>query len=464
MSRFALIIITSLILFSAATAQRMAEGEFRIESKPRITPKEVRGPSVARKPKVNGVLFVLTDPPSADVVIKRRGVAVSRGKSEEGQFRAELLPGSYEIEVTAERYSPYKVTHQLKLSATSPVRAELTPQTGSIIIGFGEEDANVLIDGQKPAKLSLRKADNQIVLDDVPVGLHKLKIEHSSIVPWAREQVEVRGGATTYLTPKFDLALAEMRVVTDPGTAVYIDGEYIGDTTNDGSLNRGNIKLGKREVKLIKYGFEEYVEAKQFDFGKPVQIKHSLVPRTTSSEFAEYFAPFNRNRWVVPDSGWKVDSGRLFIENCPSLLFPSGFNYRPFTMHFHLKLEDGRGAAWALRVKDSNNYYLFYLSGPKGKYPNSFVTYVVRDGKFDIANFIDSAPVVVDLKPGGEYEIDITFVNNIVEHTIIPATTGQKVNLGAWKDTNSLFYYGGFGFRTVAAERFSIDDLVVQPR
>lgn len=464
MPRSALLIIASMFLFSAAAAQRLAEGELRIESKPRITPKEVKGPSVARKPRVNGVLFVLTDPPSANVIIKKRGAVVSRGRSEEGQFRAELLPGSYEIEVTAEKYAPYKVTHQLKLAATSPVRAELSPQTGSIIIGFGEEDAIVLIDGQKPAKLSVKKADNQIVIDEVPTGLHKLKIEHASIVSWEREQIEVRGGATSYLTPKFNAALAEMRLQTDPGTAVYIDSEYVGDTTNDGSLSRGNIKLGRHEIKLVKYGFEEYLETRQFEFGKPVQIKHTLVPRTTSSEFAEYFAPFNRNRWIVPDSGWRVDAGRLYVENCPSLLFPSGFNYRPFTMHFHLKLEDGRGAAWALRVKDSNNYYLFYLSGPKGRYPNSFVTYVIRDGKFDVANFADSAPVVVDLKQGGEYEIDITFVNNVVEHTIIPAATGQRVNLGAWKDTNSLFYYGGFGFRNIAGEKFSIDDLVVQPR
>jgi hypothetical protein len=144
--------------------------------------------------------------------------------------------------------------------------------------------------------------------------------------------------------------------------------------------------------------------------------------------------------------------------------FPTNIRYRDFEMHFHLQLTNAGGAAWAVRVKDANNYYLFYLSGPGGIFPNRFNTYIVRNNEFDPSKPARSDNVIARLVAGGQYDIHIKARGSEIEHTITPAETGKAENLGFFDDPNSTFRYGGIGFRTVASEKFSVDELVVKPR
>jgi hypothetical protein len=156
-----------------------------------------------------------------------------------------------------------------------------------------------------------------------------------------------------------------------------------------------------------------------------------------------------------------IKSGRLSLANAPVVGFSKNYRYADFTMTFHLRLENSGGAAWAVRVKDSNNYYLFYLSGPKGAYSGRFRAYIVRDGKLDLADAISAVPIPTKLKEGGHYQIKISAVGNKIYHNII-SDTGVEEKLGIFEDTNNTFPIGGIGFRTVGTERFSIDDLFVQ--
>ncbi len=192
--------------------------------------------------------------------------------------------------------------------------------------------------------------------------------------------------------------------------------------------------------------------------------KLNAEPPLSTIEFSEDFDVFNLNRWEMPRSGWTVESdGRLHLENAPFIGFPKEVIYRNFVMTFHLKLTNAGGAAWAVRVKDSGNYYLFYLSGPEGLYPNRFITYIVRDNKFDSRNLAHSDPIIVQLKAGNVYDLEIRVSNNLIENKIIPAETGEEVQLGFYKDPNNVFPYGSIGFRTVGSERFSVDELYVLP-
>jgi hypothetical protein len=186
-------------------------------------------------------------------------------------------------------------------------------------------------------------------------------------------------------------------------------------------------------------------------------------PKLTTTEFTDEF--LNLARWNVPPSGWNINTreGRLEIENQPQVGIATGVNFDNFEMHFHLKLLNDAGAAWALRVVDANKYYLFYLSGPDGIYKNRFITYVVQDGKVNPSIFNLSTPVIVELKAGGQYQIDIKAEGNNITHTITPADTGDEVNLGLFSDPNSTYTFGGFGFRTVGIEKFSVDDLFARP-
>lgn len=187
-------------------------------------------------------------------------------------------------------------------------------------------------------------------------------------------------------------------------------------------------------------------------------------PAITTMQFSDDFDLFNASRWNMPSAGWSVQSdGRLHIENSPTVGFPKDDNYRDFVMTFHLKLTNAGGAAWAARVKDSGNYYLFYLSGPEGLFPGRFNSYIVRNNKFDPGNYFDSVAALVNLSPGAEYDVEVTAVNNVIESRIIPAETGKEMKLLSFKDPNNVLPYGSIGFRTVGPERFSIDELYVLP-
>jgi hypothetical protein len=72
--------------------------------------------------------------------------------------------------------------------------------------------------------------------------------------------------------------------------------------------------------------------------------------------------------------------------------------------------------------------------------------------------------VATELKANGQYDVHIIVKGAVISHEIKSAATGRTQNLGIFKDPDNAFTYGSIGFRTVAAERFLVDDLFVQPR
>jgi serine/threonine protein kinase len=208
-----------------------------------------------------------------------------------------------------------------------------------------------------------------------------------------------------------------------------------------------------------------------FTYSRFLSASSSTVPARPllKSEFAENFATLER--WSTPPSGWLLTrDGRLQIENQPQLIFPSEVNCEDFTMDFHLRLENDGGAAWALRTKDPTHYYLFYLSGPSGQAPGSFVPYIINGNQRTQKN---SVAVIPHLVVGGEYQIHINVQGNRITHSITVAKTLPEyedvdqgktyTNLGLFIDPENTYPVGGIGFLTISAEKYSIDDLFVRP-
>lgn len=431
-----------------------------------IDPKKPPPPPPPRplKPKVstNGVLSIVTTPSAAKVIIRdEQGKVVKEGQSKEGTYQMELRPGAYTIEVTADRYLPGAFQKQVEQAKSVVVQAQLAPAFGSILISLGSlgPDATILVDERRPANLT--RKGNRIQIEDIRIGSHALRITHPSIASY-EERVEVTGGTSTPVTPMFQPAVAELEVLSEPGAKVYIDSEQVGETNPEGRLKRSGVSVGRHEIQLTKDGYEDYKDSRPFDFGKTVLIDRRMTPKATSAGFSEDFG-VAFGKWAAPPSGWTRKSGRLEIANSPQLGFASGYHYRDFIMQFHLKLVNTGGAAWTVRVKDSRNYYLFYLSGPGGMFPKRFNTYVVRDNNLDLQNPINSDAVLHDLGPGSQYTIDISVSGNKIEHKITPTATGVSETLGSFEDPNNVFTIGSIGFRTVASEVFSIDDIIVQP-
>ena len=166
----------------------------------------------------------------------------------------------------------------------------------------------------------------------------------------------------------------------------------------------------------------------------------------------------------MPATGWGLESdGRLHLQNAPVIAYPKALNYRDFFVSFHLKLTDAGGAAWAVRVRDVGNYYLFYLSRPEGMSTTRMNVYIVKDGKFDPKNHLHSVAAPVQLRADGEYDVEITAIEGVIESEITPTDGGVGVKLISFRDPDDTFPTGSIGFRTVGPEKFSIDDLNVLP-
>lgn len=465
----AIAVAVALLSPPASAQRRIVEDTAPVRTQQRAPRTITRGPSTTATATAatNGVLVVLTDPPAASISID----GVVAGKSNgQGEFTRELRAGkAYTVKVSAGTdYVPVTSKVTLAPRKTEIVKAPLVSvnasKFGLVKIGPAIEGERVFVDGATTpwAKVSVDAEDKLLLVDGLAPGDHKIRVDHPDYVIVEKQFKNVVAGEEYLWVYKPELATVPMTVTTDPGTSIYVDGEFRGDTTENGVLEVKDVRLGQHEVKLVKDGYVEWKDTRAFDYGKPVSIANRLVPLPTSAEFSDDF-DLNLSKWAVP-AGWTGREGRLFVANCDALGVAKNITYRDFEMAFHLKLEDGKGAAWAVRAKDAKDYYLFYLTGPKGMFPNRFSTYVVKDGKFDPQNPIQSVPIITLLKPGGEYEVNVVGKKDVIEHTITPAETGQAEPLGVFQDKDKTFLYGGIGFRSVGPEQFSVDELFVQPR
>lgn len=186
------------------------------------------------------------------------------------------------------------------------------------------------------------------------------------------------------------------------------------------------------------------------------------APKPLRSEFSELFVDLGR--WTVPPTGWELRGERLFVANQPRVGWATNVAADDFTMTFHLRLETPVGAAWALRIRAQDNYYLFHLSRNENA-TSYFSTYVVQNGKLGEA--VSRIPVTKALRAGGDYTVNITAKGNEIRHFLNPAddpsTEALGDEIGYFKDENNLYAVGGIGFRTVGQERFSVDELYVRP-
>jgi hypothetical protein len=426
---------------------------------PRVDRSRV-GPTKASKPSFS-VLIVLTEPKTAEIRIDSRPA----GKSQDGRFTKELPPRKrYKISVSAgPDYLEYEEVVTLKPREPAIVEAPLTPRYGTIRIFPAREGVN-LLDNDQPVPTVKRTVDNdqRIVIGRITPGDHKITYDLPGYVLYQRSFNVTPGSEHTWNFEP-ERAVTELTVVTEPGTTVYVDNKQAGNTPANGRLAY-IAELGSHQVKLVKEDFEEYSELIEFKYRKPVTVDKRLVPLPTSAEFSDDFDFAKPDLWTLPRSGISFKEGRMQLDNAKTLASPTNIRYRNFEMGFLLRLGNGGGAVWAIRVKDSGNYYLFYLSGPDGMPPNRFNTYIVRNNEFDLAKPVRSDNLIERLTPGGQYQIVIKATGNKIEHEITPANTGKTTKLGFFEDKDSTFLLGGIGFRTVASEKFSIDDLFVRPR
>ncbi|MEP7340459.1 MAG: toll/interleukin-1 receptor domain-containing protein [Acidobacteriota bacterium] len=203
-------------------------------------------------------------------------------------------------------------------------------------------------------------------------------------------------------------------------------------------------------------------------------------PLPECGQFSASLYNFNKNQWVIPKTAnYQIhqDYGLSLIKVPTPIFLSQRCFYSNFEMRFHAKLTENGGAAWAVRVNNENDYYLFYLAGPGSQMPElGFYFYIVRNNKFDPNNHQGFFPrdFAKYLSKGVEFDVLVKVTGQHIENYITLAIVGledkpliddvgKQLLLGQVDDSNRYFAKGSIGFRTIGAEQFSVDSIYVNP-
>ncbi len=454
-------------------AQTSEEGEIVLKKQDR---KIIRTDRPIGKPKAQnrrlGVLFVLTDPPAAVVRVKNsRGTVVKQLPSDRvGEFRAELQPGRYSIEVTAPNYLSQTKSAEVSSSREAIVPADLDRDTGTMEIGPVRDDVKILLNDQDPSRLGIKmsadKEEQKIVLSEIPQGYYKLNITHPEVIAWERKKVEVRGGYTSLVFAELKSAVAKAVVKTEPGAGIYVDDVYQGQTDRAGSIPL-EVKPGAHKIEARLDGYYPNSRKATFSLDKEEELKIELTPIAFKA-FEDSIGSLDS--WIAP-KGWQKNPDGGMLVRGPGVGFAKDtvngrpLVYKDFTLIFDISLRNGRGAAWVVRARDEKNYYLFQLTGPSGSSPKRFYSFICQDGEIKaLAN-----PVIIAEplnNPTESFTIIVEAKGSTITHKIAlksaPKTDGPQPLSPPITDYR--IPIGAIGFATKDDEQFLVKFVGIAPR
>jgi hypothetical protein len=400
----------------------------------------------------------------------------------------------------------HELSETVDLSFGKTKLLDLTPisKYGTVVLNGIPEQAKITIDGADPQAATTKRQvvdgqegagiDKNLKIEKatfarIPTGKHKLKIEHPDYKEWVLE-MDVKPGEQkdNFIAPSLELVVAQLNVKPKAGAisalagaTIYVDDKEGGQVSPDGTLLVDNIRYKKTDnkyvIRVVKNGYLEHKEEMALAIG-PNPFEVLLKPIPNSKQLSEYFNS-GLGKWRTEDGteapkDWKIENVKggdwLVVQGAPKLGFPKDLNYRDFNAEFMFQMPNAKGIAWAVRVQGAkyNDYYLFYLSGPQGKFPNQFRTYVSRNGVIDLSK-PDQPPVQSIVKLSSEYiyTIRIEARGNTINTSIKPETgpdaKGRMYPICTFMDEGRPLLYGNIGFRTISGEIFMVKNLFVDP-
>lgn len=332
---------------------------------------------------------------------------------------------------------------------------------GSMIIGPIDDDATVLLNGKKlrelNIKVTVKKEEKQLELDDVPEGYYTLSISSPRIADWTRNRVQVKGGSQSTITPDFEPAVVDLIVKSEPDAQIYLDGIIAGKTSANGELRIPDKKPGQHTIRAEKDRFEPAEKTDTFGIGSAeVEVRLSRIK--SSPEFSDYFQA-GTSFWDAPKA-WQVRSGKLFVRDSTEVGLRNGV-FDNFKMVFDISFLNEKGAVWIVRARDKRNYYLFQLCGPKGANPKVFQSYVYQNGQ---PRLLSSDRVAEDLsRPNDSYTITVEAKGATIKH-FIQLKSNPAAGSQVFATLNdSTFSYGAIGFGGINGEEFIVYSVTVLP-
>jgi hypothetical protein len=189
---------------------------------------------------------------------------------------------------------------------------------------------------------------------------------------------------------------------------------------------------------------------------RPCPWKPSQVSKAAFAD--EYLT--GKGYWSAPES-WKVEKGKWLFVTGPGIGWLRERVYEDFRLIFPIKLANLKGAMWIIRSHDDKNYYMFQLLGPAGNPPNTFRTFILKNGKLQDKS---TNSIVPDLSnPDDWIRIRADVKRGRISHWIeVPSQPTAKPRLMADLEENS-FLCGRIGLGSKDGEEFYAGPIIVHP-
>jgi hypothetical protein len=221
-----------------------------------------------------------------------------------------------------------------------------------------------------------------------------------------------------------------------------------------GALNAFNLAL---RGKLYGNAREALLHAQNTDPSDPkVAEGWAILNKTFSPEFADEFLG-GLEFWRAPET-WHAESGKLTVTGTGIGIVRDKY-YEDFEANFNLTFANQKGAVWIVRSgSDKSSYYLFQLTGPKGKPANCFAAF--RDKE----RILGPVPAPANLgQEDDQFNITVKASGSVITSAIelVSSPTQEPLVLGTIND--AAYSSGAVGFATKDDEEFVVRGFKVIP-
>lgn len=198
----------------------------------------------------------------------------STSTSNIGSFNFKVTPGKYYIEVTLSGYEDitgdiftveYKEVEDVGL-------VTLQSKTGTLVVNVQGEggqplEATVTITDEAGNVVDTLSVSGGTASADIEVGTYSLQADADGYTPQTVSDITIESGTTVSQDFMLSLALGSIKVVvTDaegspiPDTQVFVDGESVGTTDENGELIAPDVSPEDHEISVSKEGYADYKE------------------------------------------------------------------------------------------------------------------------------------------------------------------------------------------------------------
>jgi hypothetical protein len=342
----------------------------------------------------------------------------------------------------------------------------LQSQSGSLLIKLNlENDLDpqaisslaIFIDGRPPESSQHSESMREVLISDLPAGERRLIITGSGIEK-IEEPLTILSGQQTVYTARLRRALVRLVVTSEPGARVSVNGQHYAEVAPSGRTGIISFPPAECVITLEHPDFESKSYKGECLAGD-LQLEFKLQRKVFSPEFSDDFSE-GSGFWSAP-KGWRAENRRLEVRGAGIGLLKER-TYKNFTARLALSLDDQKGAAWAVRAADPNNYYLFQLTGPAAERSNLLRTFIRQEGE---TRLLKSDPVIDDLsRPKDTIEIFIEAKDETIKHFIKVSSapkSGEPEPLSILEDRT--LSSGTFGLGAVDSEQFTVFFVTIIP-